>query len=81
MLQLHGVFNCLIHTANAMIEAGIKGRIIAAASIVAYKPFALLTPYSASKWAVRGLIQGAAMEWGRHGIRVVGCPSRTVDSS
>ena len=39
-------------------------------SIVAYKPFALLTHYSASKWAVRGLTQGMAMEMAPHGIRV-----------
>jgi len=69
-VNVHGVMNTYIHTANAMIEAGIKGRIIGAASIVAYKPFALLSPYSASKWAVRGLTQGAAMEWGKFGIRV-----------
>lgn len=28
------------------------------------RPFPLLTPYSASKWAVRGFTQGCAMEWG-----------------
>jgi len=69
-VNINGVANVYIHAANAMIEAGTKGRIIGAASIVAYKPFALLTPYSASKWAVRGLTQGAAMEWGKYGIRV-----------
>lgn len=36
-LQVHGVMNCYIHSANAMIKAGIKGRIIGAASIVAFK--------------------------------------------
>jgi hypothetical protein len=37
MLQIHGVANCYIHAANAMIESGTKGRIIGAASVVAYK--------------------------------------------
>ena len=106
--QIHGVANCYINAANAMIESGTKGRIIGAASVVAYKvrcrstvplevgvikvdpsapsivlpclllmrlialqPTALLVPYSASKFAVRGLTQGAAMEWGKYGIRVV----------
>ncbi|KAK9896972.1 NAD(P)-binding protein [Cystobasidium minutum MCA 4210] len=69
-VNLHGVMNCYIHSANAMMKAETKGRIIGAASIVAYKPFPLLTPYSASKWAVRGFTQGCAMEWGRYGIRV-----------
>ena len=36
-VNIHGVLNCYIHAANAMIEAGTKGRIIGAASIVAYK--------------------------------------------
>lgn len=39
-------------------------------SIVAFKPFALLSHYSASKWAVRGLTQAFAMEMAPHKIRV-----------
>lgn len=39
-------------------------------SIVAFKPFPLLGPYSASKWAVRGLTQVSAMEWAKHKITV-----------
>lgn len=60
-----------------MIKQGNGGRIINAASIVAFKPFAVLTPYSASKWAVRGFTQGAAMEWARYGIRVNGASALT----
>lgn len=43
---------------------------IGAASIVAFKPFALLSHYSASKWAVRGLTQAYAMEMAEHNITV-----------
>ena len=39
-------------------------------SIVAFKPFAMLSHYSASKWAVRGLTQVSAMEWATHNITV-----------
>ena len=39
-------------------------------SIVSFRPFALLGPYSASKWAVRGLTQVSALEWARHKITV-----------
>ncbi|KAK3300450.1 uncharacterized protein B0H64DRAFT_380941 [Chaetomium fimeti] len=46
----------------------IRGRLIAAASIVAFKPLALLGHYSASKWAVRGLSQAYAMELAAHKI-------------
>lgn len=41
-------------------------------SIVAYKPFEMLGPYSASKWAVRGLTQVCAMEWAQYNITVNG---------
>ena len=37
-------------------------------SIVAYRPFSLLSHYSASKWAVRGLTQAFALEVATHGI-------------
>jgi len=39
-------------------------------SIVAYKPFPLLSHYSASKWAVRGFTQAFAMEMAEHKITV-----------
>ncbi|KAJ0325495.1 hypothetical protein COL5a_007301 [Colletotrichum fioriniae] len=39
-------------------------------SIVGFKPFALLSHYSASKWAVRGLTQASAMEYAEHNITV-----------
>lgn len=41
-------------------------------SIVAFKPFALLSHYSASKWAVRGFTQAFAMEMAEHKITVNG---------
>jgi NAD(P)-dependent dehydrogenase (short-subunit alcohol dehydrogenase family) len=37
---------------------------------VAFKPFALLSHYSASKWAVRGMTQAFAMEMAEHNITV-----------
>lgn len=39
-------------------------------SIVAFKPFAMLSHYSASKWAVRGFTQAFAMEMAEHKITV-----------
>jgi NAD(P)-dependent dehydrogenase (short-subunit alcohol dehydrogenase family) len=39
-------------------------------SIVAFKPFPLLSHYSASKWAVRGLTQAFAMEMAEYKITV-----------
>lgn len=69
-INLRGVYLCYTEAAKQMIQQGNGGKIIGAASIVAYRPFPLLGPYSASKWAVRGLTQAAAMEWAQHGITV-----------
>ncbi|WP_206244616.1 SDR family NAD(P)-dependent oxidoreductase [Novosphingobium terrae] len=69
-VNLRGTFLCYKTAAEQMIRQGTGGKIIGAASIVAYRPFALLSPYSASKWGVRGLTQGAAMEWAKHKITV-----------
>ncbi|MER6975372.1 acetoin reductase [Nocardioides sp. NPDC000445] len=69
-INLRGVYLCYTAAAKQMIKQGSGGKIIGAASIVAYRPFPLLGPYSASKWAVRGLTQAAAMEWAQHGITV-----------
>lgn len=41
-------------------------------SIVAFKPFAMLSHYSASKFAVRGFTQAFAMEMAEHKITVNG---------
>jgi meso-butanediol dehydrogenase/(S,S)-butanediol dehydrogenase/diacetyl reductase len=69
-INARGIFLCYQAAAKQMIEQGGGGKIIGAASIVAHRPFALLGHYSASKWAVRGLTQAAAMEWAEHGITV-----------
>ncbi|GAB3451637.1 acetoin reductase [Streptomonospora sediminis] len=69
-INMRGVYLCYTAAAKQMIRQGTGGKIIGAASIVAYRPFPLLGPYSASKWAVRGLTQAAAMEWAQHGITV-----------
>jgi meso-butanediol dehydrogenase/(S,S)-butanediol dehydrogenase/diacetyl reductase len=69
-VNLTGIFNSYRQAARQMVAQGHGGKIIGAASIVAFRPFALLGPYSATKWAVRGLTQAAAMEWAEYGITV-----------
>ncbi|CAF4522180.1 unnamed protein product [Rotaria sp. Silwood1] len=68
--NMRGVFLCYKEAAKVMIDRGKGGKIIGACSIVGYKPFPMLSPYSASKWGVRGLTQAAAMEWAKHKITV-----------
>lgn len=71
-----GVWLCYTHAARQMIaqgpvpEGSSGYKIIGCASIVAFKPFPLLSHYSASKWAVRGFTQVFAMEMARHKINV-----------
>ncbi|KAK5110040.1 hypothetical protein LTR85_001561 [Meristemomyces frigidus] len=74
-INVFGVQNCykagalqLISQNNCTQEQ--PGKMLAAASIVAFKPFALLSHYSSSKWAVRGLTQAYAMEMAEHNITV-----------
>jgi len=71
-----GVWNCYTHAARQMIAQGpvpadsTGYKILGASSIAAYKPFPLLAPYCASKWAVRGLTQVFAIEMAQHKINV-----------
>lgn len=65
-----GTFLCYKYAAKQMIEQGHGGRIIGAASLAAKQGFPSLPAYSASKWAVRGLTQSAAQEFGKYGITV-----------
>jgi acetoin reductase-like protein len=71
-VNVFGLVNCYRAAAKQMINQGGGGKIIGAASIVAFKPFGLLAPYSASKFAVRGFTQAFAMEMAQHKITVNG---------
>ncbi|KAK6608509.1 hypothetical protein ACHAQE_003289 [Botrytis cinerea] len=71
-VNVFGIFNCYSAAAKQMIKQGGGGKIIGAASIVAFKPFAMLSHYSASKFAVRGFTQAFAMEMAEHKITVNG---------
>lgn len=72
-INVFGVHNCYTAAARQFIKQGKRAsggvyKLIGCASIVAFKPFPLLSHYSASKWAVRGLTQAMAMEMAEHGI-------------
>ncbi|KAK7050446.1 NAD-binding protein [Favolaschia claudopus] len=69
-VNCRGTFLCYKHAAVQMVEQGQGGRIIGAASMVAKRGAAGLSAYSASKYAIRGLTQAAALEYGQHGITV-----------
>jgi len=69
-VNIKGVYYCYQAAARQFIAQGTGGKIIAAASIVAFRPFPVLASYSATKWAVRGLTQAAAMEFAKYKITV-----------
>jgi len=74
-VNVFGVHNCHSTAAKQFVSQGNctmenPGKLLAAASIVAFKPFPLLSHYSASKYAVRGLTSSYAMELAEHHITV-----------
>ncbi|KAG9309647.1 hypothetical protein JVU11DRAFT_10311 [Chiua virens] len=69
-VNVRGTFLCYKYAAQKMVEQGIKGRIIGASSLAGKKGNPFLSAYCTSKFAVRGLTQCAALEYGRCGITV-----------
>jgi acetoin reductase-like protein len=69
-VNVKGTFYSYKYAAQQMIAQGEGGRIIGASSIAGKKGTASLSAYCASKFAVRGLTQSAAIELGRNGITV-----------
>lgn len=64
-----GVFLGMKTAVPAFVAAG-GGTIVNTASINAFVGVAGTIAYAASKWAVRGMTRTAALELGKHGIRV-----------
>ncbi|KAH9477362.1 Short-chain dehydrogenase [Psilocybe cubensis] len=79
-INARGTFLCYRHAAKQMIKQGRGGRIIGAASSASKQGIANLGHYSASKFAVRGLTQSAALEWGAHKITVNSYAPSTVET-
>ncbi|KAJ3487499.1 hypothetical protein NLI96_g3493 [Meripilus lineatus] len=69
-VNVEGVFFCYKYAAQQMNQQGRGGRIIGAASVAAKRGAPRFTPYTASKFAVRGLTQVAAQEFAPHNITV-----------
>jgi len=69
-INVRGMFLCYQHAARQMILQGRGGRIIGATSGAGKQGNAMMPDYCTSKFAVRGLTQSAACEFGKHGITV-----------
>jgi NAD(P)-dependent dehydrogenase (short-subunit alcohol dehydrogenase family) len=69
-VNVSGTFHGMTAAARSMVAAGTPGRIINVASELGVQAFPYLGAYSATKFAVVGLTQAAALELGEHGITV-----------
>lgn len=69
-INVYSVFYGIQAAVRKFTELGVKGKIINAASIAGVKGFPILTAYSASKFAVRGITQTAAQELAAQGHTV-----------
>lgn len=69
-VNTRGPYLCYKYAAMQMIEQRRGGRIIGASSIVGKMGFPYNSAYTASKFAIRGLTQAAAVELGQYGITV-----------
>ncbi|QRW03302.1 Enoyl-(Acyl carrier protein) reductase [Ceratobasidium sp. AG-Ba] len=65
-----GAMFCYRSAARQMIKQGRGGRIIGASTVCAYKGNPTVAAYSASKFAMRGITQAAALEFAPHKITV-----------
>ncbi|KAF8182768.1 hypothetical protein K438DRAFT_1839751 [Mycena galopus ATCC 62051] len=69
-INVRGTLLCCQHAARQMILQGRGGRIISACSGAGKQGMTMLPDYSSLKFAVHGLTQAAASEFGKHGITV-----------
>ncbi|RPD65536.1 acetoin reductase family protein [Lentinus tigrinus ALCF2SS1-7] len=79
-VNIKGVFFCYKYGAMQLIKQGKGGRMIGATSIVGKRGSRGQSVYSATKFAVRGLTQSAAMEYGKYGITVNAYAPGAVDT-
>ena len=69
-VNIEGVLWGIQAAAKKFRACGHKGKIINASSVAGHNGFAMLGVYSATKFAIRGLTQAAALEYAGDGITV-----------
>jgi NAD(P)-dependent dehydrogenase (short-subunit alcohol dehydrogenase family) len=78
--NLNGAFICTQEAARQMLAQGGGGSIINISSVAQYAAQEHAAPYCASKAALDGLTKTAAIELGRHGIRVNNIAPGDIDT-
>ncbi|KAF7377446.1 NAD(P)-binding protein [Mycena sanguinolenta] len=79
-VNARSAFLCYKYAGMQMIKQGKGGRIIGASSVAGKRGSVFNFAYTASKFAVRGLTQAAALEFGPHGITVNAYAPGAVDT-
>jgi len=79
-VNVDGVFWCVREAARAMVSAGRGGAIVCTASINAWHVEETMAAYNVSKAAVHAIARSAAIDLGRHGIRVNAVAPGVVDT-
>jgi NAD(P)-dependent dehydrogenase (short-subunit alcohol dehydrogenase family) len=79
-VNVDGVFWCVREAARAMVSRGIRGAIVCTASINAWHVEETMAAYNVSKAAVYAIARSAAIDLGRHGIRVNAVAPGVVDT-
>ena len=80
-INVDGVFYCVRAAARAMVNAGGGGAIVGTASINAWHVEETMAAYNVSKAAVHALVRSAAIDLGRHGVRVNAVAPGVVDTA
>lgn len=79
-VNARGTMLCYKHAGKQMIAQGRGGRIIGACSQAGKQANPITPAYCATKFAIRGLTQAAAQEFGAHGITVNAYAPGAVDT-
>ena len=79
-INVDGVFYCVREAARAMVGRGGGGAIVCTASINAWHVEETMAAYNVSKAAVHAITRSAAIDLGRHGIRVNAIAPGVVDT-
>jgi NAD(P)-dependent dehydrogenase (short-subunit alcohol dehydrogenase family) len=79
-VNVDGAFWCVREAARAMVGAGRGGAIVCTASINAWHVEETMAAYNVSKAAVHAITRSAAIDLGRHGIRVNSVAPGVVDT-
>ncbi|HEY0639905.1 MAG TPA: SDR family oxidoreductase [Pseudonocardiaceae bacterium] len=69
-VNVRSVYQCCVGLFRCAAATGAAASVVNITSIEARQATRYMSAYTASKFAVRGLTQGLAVEWAAHGIRV-----------